>query len=535
MTLQLNILKIVELLVHAESLTDMQQQQMLAAFKQYYKAEDITLKKIFGDDKRPIAFLMHVVDVQSPDTVLYDFCEINFDSGMLFLPDSSEPAGIIKTENSFCLVNPVANSRLEEVAKSITVAKKIKVKPPVDATLNELGEIVEFKTQSDIPKTPESWQIFLHDHTLSQQLIETYQSYFEDRTWQNIVEKSRLSEGFLETLALEKGWNLVSKYPHLSESFIERHEDKIDWKSVSAASPLSLDFIEKFKDKLHWETICENQKLDESIIDANQDKLNTRCWEYIFRKQLLSDEFIQRYSRHLNWNHISLNIHLTDQQLVEYENNIAWNLLINYGRKLDYSQISNLIEKDLLETGDIEDIINEQEKFELSDQNVKELKAVIKKSKTKIKTIAIDDIPPGESLPSSTEHWHTLVKKYQVSELFLEKYYDKIPLSLFIKITEQIPLSSAFLNTHHQAINWDRYSLNPHITDHQVGEFKDKWNWNNLVAVGRGLNQELLERYFEKLPHITLKQVLTKKYKHPITDEFKEKIKPVIEKKKGKK
>lgn len=274
--------------------------------------------------------------------------------------------------------------------------------------VNSNNEIIEFRNECDIPKKSINWIKFLKEHTISEKLVDTYRASFDSAIWGSIFRKSRLGEDFLESLAADIGWKLVSEYQYLSEAFIQKHsqyldwkvmsakqklnekqiqenQDKLDWQSISWAQTLSANLIEKFKDKVNWEAICTYQKLDIKVIENNFYKLNKICWQNISQKQQLSDDLVNNYSEKIDWGFVSMNIHLTDAQLLKFKDKIIWNRLINYGRTLSYSLTLDLIANNSITFADIEDIVNERKKFELSDEQVKALKKTIKSLKNKAK------------------------------------------------------------------------------------------------------------------------------------------------------
>lgn len=405
MKLQLNIKKVIETIDDLGFLTDIQKLQLTYALGRYFGNDNSNLQDLFSKNSCVTVF-MQVVDTSSSDTLLYDFWEVNFDSGTLFLPNSVELAGIKKLQNSFCLNDGFASSDLEEIADKLNIAKKVKLPEPIKAKLNNNNEIIEFKDEQDIPQKATNWKKFLQEYKLSEELVNRYRQVFNEASWRLILNKTRLSESFLESFAPDIGWKLISEYKYLSESFIHQHEqsldwkvmsanqkfsekqiidhqDKLDWLAISWAQKLSPNLIEKFKDKINWESICMYQILDMDIITRNNNKFNKCCWQNISQKQTLSDDLLSNYSNKIDWGYASMNIQLTDKQLIEYSNNIKWNRLINYGRTLGYQQILDLVAKDCIAYDDIEDILNERKKFELTDEQVKELKKTIKLLKKK--------------------------------------------------------------------------------------------------------------------------------------------------------
>lgn len=406
MKLQLNITKVIEKIDDLDFLTGMQKSQLSLALDRYFGNNNSSLQDLFSRNACVTVFIQ-IVDTRSLDKPLYDFWEINFDSGTLFFPNSLELAGLKKIQNSFCLDDGFASPDLQELADQLNIAKKVRLPEPIRVELNKDDEIIVFKDLRDLPQKAANWTKFLGEHKLSQELVEQYHSMFNDASWKLILTRTKLSEAFLEALATEIGWKLVSDYQYLNEEFIQKHQDSLDWKvmshkqkfnesqliryqdkldwhTVSWAQTLSPDLINRLSDRLNWESICISQKLDAETIKTHIDKINNNAWKDISNRQILSPELLALFFDKIDWKYASMNIHLTDDQLVQFGDKIVWNRLINYGRNLSFPFILNLIDNNLLAFEDLEDIINERKKFELSDEQVKELKKTIKLLKKKI-------------------------------------------------------------------------------------------------------------------------------------------------------
>jgi hypothetical protein len=404
---QLNIIKILETSNDLDFLNDIRKLQLILALNRYFGNDNSNLQDLFSRNACVTAFVQ-VVDAKLPNQALFDFWEINFDSGTLFFPNSLELAGVKKLQNSFCLDDGFASEELTELADKLNVAKKIRVPEPINVDLNPDNEIVDFKDVRDIPQKAANWAKFLKEHKLSQKLVDLYRSDFNDVCWRLILSQTKLNDSYLESLATDIGWKLVSEYQSLSDAFIQKHQqfldwkvmsykqkfteaqilqyqDKLDWPAISWAQTLSPDLIARFKDKLNWESLCMYQKLDPNTINNNLEKLNKAAWQNVWQKQHLSIELIESFSSKIDWQYASMNLSLTDDQLIQYADKINWNRLINHGRALHYPLILDLIANNSISYDDVEDILNERKKFELTDEQIKELKKTIKSLKKKSK------------------------------------------------------------------------------------------------------------------------------------------------------
>ena len=76
----------------------------------------------------------------------------------------------------------------------------------------------------------------------------------------------------------------------------------VDWYYISSYQVLSEQFIEKYSDKVNWKQgISRYQRLSESFIEKYKDKVD---WVYISIYQTLSEQFIERFSDMVDWDNI---------------------------------------------------------------------------------------------------------------------------------------------------------------------------------------------------------------------------------------
>lgn len=143
---------------------------------------------------------------------------------------------------------------------------------------------------------------------------------------------------------------------NFSEIFLEDYNHKISWNYISERRDLlTREFILKYSDYLNWEKLPSYTKLDMDLIWANIDKLKLRS---VSKHQILSDEFIREYSDKLEWFYLSQNL-LSDNIVQEFEDKINWdflsmnkkiklksNTLLKYKDRMTFKEDSYKIGKD---------------------------------------------------------------------------------------------------------------------------------------------------------------------------------------------
>ena len=76
-----------------------------------------------------------------------------------------------------------------------------------------------------------------------------------------------------------------------------------EWSGISKNNILSEDFIRKYSDKVNWFYISSSQKLSCQFIEEFQDKVD---WNNISRYQKLNIDFLNQFKNKVNWNLITI-------------------------------------------------------------------------------------------------------------------------------------------------------------------------------------------------------------------------------------
>ena len=93
--------------------------------------------------------------------------------------------------------------------------------------------------------------------------------------------------------------------------------DKADWKEISKQKhTLSENFIRKFKKKVNWEYISEHQELSEDFIKKFKHKVD---WNNISHYQKLSENFITDYEDKVCWEYIFKYQELSEDFVMEFQ------------------------------------------------------------------------------------------------------------------------------------------------------------------------------------------------------------------------
>jgi len=367
----------IDTFAETKELSKIQRQQLALELKAYF-GKRVALREAF--DGECMANYWQAAPTDDLDKVLYDFWEINSDSGGVFHADTTDEAGVEMIQGSFEVQAKFRGDKqaglLVEAFSNAERTKRVSK----DFEFNENGEVADFKSDEFVPGDAKQWLRFLKNQKVSESFIRKYHSNFNKSCWNRVCETSLLSESFLLAFANHINWGIVcqnqrisedfiraqqsrldwkkiSFYQTLSENFIRAFQDRVDWDYISAkqilseafirefsdriswdaiswAQVLSNDFIREFKDKIKWENLLTYHRLPEEFLREFIDRYDWSCWHSISQSQALSSTFIEEFSESIQWHPLSMNLFLSDEQLRMYKEKLNWNTLIVFGRSL---------------------------------------------------------------------------------------------------------------------------------------------------------------------------------------------------------
>lgn len=248
------------------------------------------------------------------------------------------------------------------------------------------------------------------------------ENYENEDYWKFIFESLEINDEFIQTNYNEINIKYLIKYQYLSESLLiwldkqnninDYYEElikyqilpnillekylqntslqKIDFYNLALNQNLTDEILEKYKDHLDWDIISQEQLLKLQTILKYKDKINWSLLPLNIKTQyLFNDSFVLIFQKENIWDNIGWMDQVTQKCLWEYKN-----LITNKGWL-------SIIEHKELE----EDKLNE----------------------------FINDILPSLNIKES-EIWNIICTNQKLSEEFIEKYEDKIDwhcISLF--------------------------------------------------------------------------------------------------------
>lgn len=139
--------------------------------------------------------------------------------------------------------------------------------------------------------------------------------------WRNLCSSQNIGSEYFNEFRFKLHWtNILSDRTHsISPEEVEEHfydildfttcQDAREWElaTLSRYPNLTQQFINKHSKWLDWNFISCYQDLSEDFIERNQDKVN---WDMISSSQKLSKKFIMKYKDKLDWFRLTKNLNI---------------------------------------------------------------------------------------------------------------------------------------------------------------------------------------------------------------------------------
>lgn len=126
-----------------------------------------------------------------------------------------------------------------------------------------------------------------------------------EKAWTSIAHQN-ISENFIRRHKNELPWKTICSYQKLTEPFMEEMSDFLSWPDVSARQKLTEPFIRKHINQLSLEDLCLCQVLPERLIEDFAYRLTPDCWRAISYHQTMSEDFMARHKKDIDWKCVSM-------------------------------------------------------------------------------------------------------------------------------------------------------------------------------------------------------------------------------------
>lgn len=139
----------------------------------------------------------------------------------------------------------------------------------------------------------------------------------------------------LEKLVEEQGWFYAIRHCNLTEELIEKYNSNFNdacWEYVTEHNP-SINTIRKYKDKLNWITLTDSyNNINDEFVEEFNDYID---WYMAPFNMNISEEMIDKYSDRIEWDRL-LEQYQKDSQYISFDNKTSKRfkkLLYKYGGK----------------------------------------------------------------------------------------------------------------------------------------------------------------------------------------------------------
>jgi hypothetical protein len=270
--------------------------------------------------------------------------------------------------------------------------------------------------------------------------IEEIKKQFGNDDWE--LQKYALKSGdyeLIDEIINEKGinifWDVKASEEILRYLFSKGlSEDHVDWDWITRKQELSEDFIREFQDNVDWEEISANQKLSEDFIREFKNRV---YWYHISWKQTLSEEFIREFADRVDWNSISRYQTLSENFIKEFADRVNWWWISTF------QTLS-------------EDFIGKFERY-------------------------VD--------------WKVISSYQKLTEDFIRKYQDKVTWEL---ISQHQTLSEDFIRDFAGLVNWKWISRRQTLSADFIREFAESVDWLQ-ISYHQTLSEDFIRKFANRV------------------------------------
>lgn len=341
----------------AKALAAQHQAQLLLALQAYF-GKKTSFARAFSGDEPCTVQRYEVVEEQAPNAVLYDFWEVNRDSGSLFFSGREERVGIEMLQFGFEITSGAKDdAALLELVLSLSEAERL-AEPDEPLRYEEgqrEGRVIQrlagFNQESAVPRNKRAWSKLLQGPNIymTEAFAERYGEHWGREPWLMVVRYGELSEAFIRRHIAQLTMAEVCFYQPLSEAFLREFADEVHWENVSMRQRLSEGFIREFADRVDWSEIVREQSVSDAFIEEFADKIDfeaidcTRRTEAFLRKHAdrlrwsgggsvswwvdMPDAFLRDFSERVSWMDVTMYRAHSDASLEEFAEKIEWRLL----------------------------------------------------------------------------------------------------------------------------------------------------------------------------------------------------------------
>jgi len=163
-------------------------------------------------------------------------------------------------------------------------------------------------------------------------LDEKFADHFADKIYWPLASKEmtklrQVDEELIRKYDKYWDWIQISK-ARLSETLIDDYTNYVSWTEVSMHSKLSENFIRKHDKDVNWDKISEWQRdLSEKFIREYSDKVD---WKAISQYQKLSESFMIEFADKVDWFYVSKSQKLSERFMHRFQNELDWGRLSRY-------------------------------------------------------------------------------------------------------------------------------------------------------------------------------------------------------------
>jgi hypothetical protein len=270
--------------------------------------------------------------------------KINFDKVFTFY--NLEESFIRKYSDRVSTARILATQKLsinylDEIVNSQNIATMILTQRLNAGFINKhIDKVKEYYDTCDDNNVLKIWYRILDEQKVGTKFIEKYAEYFDEKCWNVLSEKQRMSQSFMIKNMDKVRLDRIRGNVKLDIDFIDNYGDILNWDNIVRYQTLNTEIIDKYADDLvkHYYSLVRKYKLSEEFIEKSCHQPYT--WGHTCASQDLSETFMDKHAEHLKWDIVSRHQKMSIGFIAKYSHKLSeQGLRIN--KKLDQQELED--------------------------------------------------------------------------------------------------------------------------------------------------------------------------------------------------
>ncbi len=178
------------------------------------------------------------------------------------------------------------------------------------------------------------WDLLSETQDFSVHILKKYKDKI---SWKSVYDLQRIPDEYILHNHQEIKWDLITLSSRYDDAFYEKWSEFIDWPLMAAQKKLSPYLIDNFYASIGFITLCRSQFLSDEFINRHIKEIN---WDNLsYNLETYSINFIRKHAEKVSWHNASFSFNLSLEILEEFIEKWNWNTMIMYNRNISFDFI----------------------------------------------------------------------------------------------------------------------------------------------------------------------------------------------------